>query len=157
MLMRDVICHQSNCLFDVLKEMIGHIPGEELNIGNRPREVLGRQALHILGVFDRYSTKGLNGSKRFGETYGAFGKHFDAEDIPDKPEILTYLERVRAQFEGYINHLSDEFLQKKVQNKRGRFGTNLGKYIYMIRHNTLHLGYMRNMMIGRGYKVGEFK
>ena len=128
--MRDVILFQSNCIFDVLEEMLRGIPSNELNTGDRPREVLGRQALHILSVFDRYSTKGHNASKRLGDTYGRFGRRHDAEDMPTKREILSYLRTVKTQFAEYIGTLSDEFLSRKVNTKRGRFSTKLGKYIY---------------------------
>ena len=155
--MRNAILFQSNCIFDVLEDMIRGIPSNVLNAGDKPREVLGRQALHILGVFDRYSTKGHSSSKPLGETHGTFSRRRDAEDLPTRRDILSYLRSVKAQFAEYISNLSDEFFNRKVNTKRGRFSTKLGKYIYMIRHNTLHLGYMRNMMIDRGYKVAEFK
>ena len=127
--MRDAILFQSNCIFDVLEEMLRRIPSRELNTGDRPREVLGRQALHILSVFDRYSTKGRNSSKRLGDTHGTFSRRHDAEDMPTKKEILSYLRTIKAQFAEYISTLSDDFLSRKVNTKRGRFSTKLGKYV----------------------------
>ena len=41
--------------------------------------------------------------------------------------------------------------------KNGRFKSNTGRFMYIIRHNTLHLGYIRSEKIKRGYKLGEFK
>jgi hypothetical protein len=155
--MRDVIVHQANCVFDVLEQMLRSIPSGEMNVGDKPREVLGRQALHILGAFDRYGRKGHNWSKPFGATYGTFGRRYDADELPSRRKILSYLKTVKEQFAAFIGNLPDGYLSKPAANKRGRYAARLGKYIYLIRHNTLHLGYMRNMMIDRGYKPAEFK
>ena len=155
--MRDVIINQANCVFDVLEGMIRNIPAEAINTGDRPTDVLGRQALHILGAFDRYSSKGFRWYKRYGKSYGLFGVKCDPNEIPGKKEIARYLKAVRRQFEKHVSGLSTEHLSKEVSTRRGRFKTNMGRYIYLLRHNTLHLGYMKALMVREGYAVEEFK
>ena len=155
--MQDVIVNQSNCVFDVLEDMIRNIPPKEINAGDSPTEVLGRQALHILGAFDRYSSKQFRWYKRYGKSYGLFGVKCDPSELPDKKEISKYLTAVRRQFEKHVRALSTEYLSKEVSSRSGRFKTNMGRYIYLIRHNTLHLGYMKALMVRRGYAVDEFK
>jgi hypothetical protein len=155
--MRDVLMDQSLCVFDVLEETIRIIRSSDFKSGERPREVPARQALHIIGTFDRYSSKNYRWSARYGKSIGLFGKKCTKDEIPSKAEVLRYLAQVRRQYVAYVRALPDSYLEKEVKSKPGRFKSNMGRYIYMIRHNTLHLGYMRSELIDRGYKLGAFK
>jgi len=155
--MRDILLYQANCTFDVLKDILENIPERKMNVGDEPREVLGRQALHILTVFDRYSEEDVSWSGRFGKSFGLFEVECDASEIPSRDTILEYLSSVRKQFGAHVCQLSDEHLSKEISNRHGRFRTKMGQYLYMIRHNTLHLGYIRAEMIKRGFNVNEFK
>jgi len=155
--MRDVLIHQSLCVFDVLDETIKVIGPSDFRSGSRARGVPARQALHIIRVFDRYSSKNCRWYARYGKSIGLFGTKCTKDEIPSKAEVLRYLAQVRRQYVAYVRSLPDTYLEKEVKSKPGRFKSNMGRYIYMIRHNTLHLGYVRSELIGRGYKLGEFR
>ncbi|MFC1600954.1 DinB family protein [Candidatus Sumerlaeota bacterium] len=155
--MQDVLTDQSLCVFDVLEETIKLIKPSDLKSGTRPRDVPARQALHIIGVFDRYSSRNYKWSARYGKSIGLFGKKCSEDEIPSKTEVLEYLSKVKNQYVKYVSSLPAGYLEKEVVVKSGRFKSNMGRYIYMIRHNTLHLGYLRSELIDRGYRLGEFK
>ncbi len=87
------IVFQANCLFDLLEEMLRSIPPKKLYCGQRPKDVLARQALHILEVFEKYAQRGGKPNLWFGVSYGRFGKRFEPEDFPSKAAILAHLKR----------------------------------------------------------------
>ncbi len=155
--MHSEIVFQANCLFDLLEEMLRSIPPKKLCCGQRPKDVLARHALHILEVFEGYGRRGGKPNRCFGVSFGRFGKRFEPEDFPSKAAILSYLKRVKKQFSTYIESLPDDFFGKPKKVKNGRYQTNLGKYIYMLRHNTLHLAYMRRTMSDQGLPIPEFR
>ena len=108
--MQNMIVHQALCVLDVLEEMLTTIDEDDVNTGDKPRDVLGRQALHILGAFDAYSSTSFRWSARYGKSIGLFGKKCDPHEMPSKAELLKYLDEMKTQFSGHVTGLSAEHL-----------------------------------------------
>ena len=147
----------SNTL-DVLRETIGLIPDSQWTVGQSPSRIPARQACHVIGGCDMYSSKDrFAWDRRFGVPVCLMHEDVPAERLPSKDAMVAYLDDVRAQVVEWLERLSPDELLTPQESSRRRCQCALGHVIYVLRHTALHLGHLHAELNSRGIGHAEFR
>jgi uncharacterized damage-inducible protein DinB len=118
--------------FDLLESAVKPLTDEQWRQGGSPYDGPGRATLHALQAGEFY-THGR------GEVFQWQGKgvwEMSDDELPDQPEMLAYLERVREATRQWIARLDEQALSASTPEA----GEKLGSAIYAIRHLQHHTG-----------------
>jgi hypothetical protein len=147
-------------LFHVLKVTIRPVSHRQWTSGDTPAQTPVRQACHIAGACDGYATGDRDICERhFGLPVCNFDQEIPADQLPTTEQVLAYIEVVRRHVADWLGDMSNETLlgPRPSPGWSQRGWTMLGHVTYVLRHATLHLGYLRAELGARGIKLGVFK
>ena len=157
----ETLIFQFEVVLDQLRETIEMIPADEWVRGDTPRRTPVRQAVHIIGGFEAYAKRSAGGHFRWGDRWGhkvgAFGRKIPTEQLPDRHAVIEYLEEVRAKIGHWLGAIPFDRLCRPRRVASGRFHSNLGRILYLLRHAVLHLGYLNEELHRRGVGYTEFR
>ena len=157
----DAVIHQFDAVLDQLCETIEMIPEDEWTTGDSRRHTPVRQVVHILGAFesyaDRFAGVRFSWTGRWGCAVGGFGRKIPPEELPDRAAVVEYLDEVRQKVHHWLRGLSPEQLSRPRLSARGRFNSDLGRVLYILRHGVLHLGYLNEELHHRGLDFSTFR
>ena len=157
----ETLIFQFGVVLDQLRETIEMIPADEWVRGDSRRHTPVRQAVHIIGPFEAYAKRSAGGHFRWGDRWGhkvgAFGRKIPVEELPDQHAIIEYLEEVRAKIGHWLGEIPIDRLCRPRHVASGRFHSNLGWILYVLRHAVLHLGYLNEELHRRGIGYTEFR
>ena len=144
-----------------IAEVTASIPAEEWKRGHRPHLVPVRQVCHMIGGCEmmvcRGSGKRFTWSQRFNGLVGMFGRRYEAGELPDKGEVLEYLAETRRAVRTWLGGLAAGWPARPRRVNKGRYSSNLGWVLYILRHTVVHLGYLRSELRGRGISLPAFR
>jgi hypothetical protein len=157
----ETLIFQFGAVLDQLRETIERIPADEWVRGDSRRRTPVRQAVHIIGPFEAYAKRAAGGHFRWGDRWGhkvgTFGRNIPVEALPDQDAVIEYLEEVRGQIGRWLGEMPMDWLRKPRHVASGRFHSNLGRVLYVLRHAVLHLGYLNEELHRRGIAYTEFR
>ena len=157
----DALLQQFDAVLDRLRETIEMMPEDDWNTGDSRRHTPVRQAVHILGAFESYADRFVgvqfSWTERWGCAVGGFGRKIPVDELPDRAPVVEYLDEVRQKVHRWLGELSAEQLSKPRRSARGRFNSELGRVLYILRHGVLHLGYLNEELHRRGIRFATFR
>jgi len=157
----EVLIFQFGAVLDQLRETVERIPADEWVRGDSRRQTPVRQAVHIVGPFEAYAKRSAGGqfrwSDRWGHKVGTFARKVPVEALPDRRAVIEYIEEVRALVADWLGGIPPERLCRRRRVANGRFQSNLGRILYVLRHAVLHLGYLNEELHRRGIAYTEFR
>ena len=155
----ETLIFQFGVVLDQLRETIETIPADEWVRGDSRRQTPVRQAVHIIGPFEAYASRAAGGHFRWGDRWGhkvgTFARKIPVDELPDQQAVIEYLEEVRATVERWLGGIPMERLCRPRHVASGRFHSNLGRILYLLRHAVLHMGYLNEELHRRGIAYAE--
>ena len=155
------LVYQFDAVLNQLRETIEIIAADEWLKGDSRRHTPVRQVVHILGAFESYANRFArersSRAERWDHLVGGFGRKIPVEELPDQAAVIEYADEVRQKVHHWLSGLSPEHLRKPCRSARGRFNSELGRVLYILRHGVLHLGYLNEELHRRGINYPKFR
>ena len=156
----DELILQYENLFHLLSVTSRRMSHKQWTSGPTPARTPVRQACHIVGSSDAYATGNWDICREhFGIQVDSLDVEIPADQLPTVKQVLAYTDAARQRVSRWLGAMSNEELCGPAPNPgwAQRGWTLLGHVIYVLRHATLHLGYLRQELNARGLKYGVFK
>jgi hypothetical protein len=147
---------QYNNLFEVLTATIRPLSRKQWVGGPRPSQIPARQACHIIWACEVYATGNLDGCQ---PRYGCAMENLDFDIpvalYPTPHQVIHYANEVRGMVKLWLESKTEVDLGASMIHER-RSRTGLGHVLYVLRHATLHLGFLCSELDNRGIKTAVF-
>jgi hypothetical protein len=156
----DELILQYENLFHVLSVSSRRMSHKQWTSGPTPARTPVRQVCHITGSCDAYAAQDWGICREhFGRPVDWLNIETPADQLPKVKQVLEYVDAARQRLTRWLGAMSNEELCGPAPNPgwAQRGWTPLGHVIYVLRHATLHLGYLRAELNERGLEYGVFK
>jgi len=101
--------------------------------------VPARLIVHILETADYYTHPDL-GSYKWGARFGIDWEAAQTGELPDKRDLIAYLDDVRRKVAGWTGHLGDDGLLAPDEDFQDEGMCALDRGLYVLRHTHHHVG-----------------
>jgi hypothetical protein len=138
------IAPEFRSLWAMTRDAIEHIPDEDWTQGieNDNEWFYSLRVYHMIETAEFYARdtpEGMLWGARLGKVnWGETISHRQAAEMVIKGDMLIYLSDIATLIDTHLKGISDKLLLQK--DGFHWFSSVLEKYLYLIRHNTYHLG-----------------
>ena len=145
-------------VWESLREAIGNCPAKEWKSGDTAVRIPVRQACHIIGAVEMYAGEGpFVPDRKLGLPIGDFNTDIPQSELPDKQQVLDYLEETCKQADAWLHGMGDSRLLSSQRSNRHTGDTFLERAVYMLRHSQHHLGEMNAELKSRGLSPASWQ
>ena len=136
-----------------VRDAIEACPDEEWKTGDTPYQRPAGLAAHLVETIHFY-TSGLSGAEfPWGQRLGVDWEVEDDTLLPDKTDVLAYLDEMNAHMEAWIAE-TDFFAPEELHPYSGDI--IMERAIYLLRHCQHHLAELNYELLRRGFQAPEW-
>jgi len=114
-------------------------------------------AMHIVDCLDYYFSDKDGDHYKWGYRFGGGYWELLDERLPDRENLLVYSKEIENRVITELSSLNDEDLFSPVKIKDGSGETQIGHYIYALRHTMHHHGELATLNVFLGNEGGVWE